>query len=189
MKFKEIETKYSADEIKFEAFLKLVEPMGIKKKMTVSSFDDYFVNSDGDFIRYRYSDERGELTIKRKTSSRNNNERVEVNVPTSGDNYNTIAAFVSFLGYQHNFGIYKTCKIFWFDKVDLVYYVVYDKEFKELRRFIEIEALEDVEWESEEHAMAEVIKYEKLLEPLGITPQHRLRKSLFELFRKDLPTK
>jgi adenylate cyclase class IV len=185
MKFKEVELKYSADDIKFESFMKIIETLPVKKKMMVSSFDDYFVNGEGDFVRYRHTDERGELTIKRKTQKTNNNQRVEVNVPTSGDNLKTIEAFVGLLGYKHNFGIYKTCKIFWLDKVDLVYYVVYDKEFKELRRFIEIEALEDgIEWESEEQALAEVVKYEKMLEPLGITPQNRMRKSLFELFRK-----
>ncbi len=185
MKFKEVELKYSADEIKFESFMKIIEQLPVKKKMMVSSFDDYFVNDNGDFVRYRHTDEKGELTIKRKLTSKNNNSRVEVNVPTSGDNLAAIDAFAGLLGYKHNFGIYKTCKIFWLEKVDLVYYVVYDKEFKELRRFIEIEALEDgVEWASEEDALAEVFKYEKLLEPLGITPQHRLKKSLFEIFRR-----
>lgn len=180
---REIESKYSADDIKLEAFLKVIESLSVKKKMMVSSFDDYFVNSLNDFIRYRHTDDKGELTIKRKLNDRNNNERVEVNVPTSGDNLKTITAFVDLLGYKHNFGIFKTCQIFWFDKVDLVYYVVYDKELKELRRFIEIEALEDIEWESEDQAWEEVLKYEKLLEPLGITSKNRMRKSLFELFR------
>ena len=185
MIFKEIETKYSADDIRFENFMKIIDQLPVRKRMMVSSFDDYFVNEPGDFIRYRYTDGSGELTIKRKLHKANNNERIEVNVPTSGDNFNTIQAFVGLLGYKHNFGIYKTCKIFWFDKVDLVYYVVYDKEFKELRRFIEIEALEDAEWESEEQAWNEILKYEKLLEPLNITPQHRMKKSLFELFRRQ----
>lgn len=184
MEFKEIEFKYSADEIKFESFMKIIDQLPITKKLLVSSFDDYFVNESDDFIRYRYSSDRGELTIKRKTNNKNNNHRVEVNVPTSGDNFTAVQAFVNLLGYSHNFGIYKTCQIFWLDKVDLVYYVVYDKEFKELRRFIEIEALEDHNWESEEQAIAEVVKYEKMLEPLGITPQHRLKKSLFEIFSK-----
>jgi hypothetical protein len=68
--------------------------------------------------------------------------------------------------------------------VDLVYYVVYDKEFRELRRFIEIEALEDTQWLSSEEAWAEVMKYERLLEPLGITPRNRMKLSLFQLFSK-----
>jgi len=184
MKFKEIETKYDADKIKMSDFLKIVEGLPIRKKLMVSSYDDYFTNSKDEFVRYRHHPDRGELTIKQKMpDAKNNNERIEINIPTSGDNLPAITAFLGLQGYKHNFGIYKTCNIFWTGKVDLVYYVVYDKELKELRRFIEIEADEELDWECEDEAWAEIIKYEKLLEPIGITPQHRLRKSLFEIFK------
>lgn len=185
MHFKEIEYKYDADSMEMQKFVDLMETFSIKKKMMVSSYDDYFTDSSGNFIRYRHHDGRGELTIKRKLNDKNNNERLEVNVPTSGDNLKTVSAFVDLLGYKHNFGIFKTCKIYWVDRVVLVYYVVYDSNLKELRRFVEIEADEDLQWESEQHAWDEIAKYEKLLEPLGITPKNRLRKSLFEIFRKQ----
>lgn len=184
MKFKEIEFKYDAQDMSMNKFVELMETFKIDKKLLVSSYDDYFIDSSGNFIRYRHHDARGELTIKRKTSTTNNNERIEVNVPTEGNNLKAVTAFVDLLGYQHNFGIYKTCNIFWIDKVVMVYYVVYDKELKEKRRFVEIEANEDLPWESEAHAWAEIEKYEALLAPLGITPKNRLRKSLFEIFRK-----
>lgn len=185
MHFKEIEFKYDAGTISMERFVELVESKyAVKKKMMVSSYDDYFTDTNGNFIRYRHHDNRGELTIKRKTSEKNNNERIEVNVPTAGDNLKTITAFVDLLQYKHNFGIYKTCKIYWVDKVVLVYYVVYDKELKELRRFIEIEADEDLTWDTEQQAWDEITAYEKHLEPLGITPKNRLKKSLFEIFQK-----
>src|SRR5579884_3468969 len=185
MHFKEIEFKYDAAGIEMAKFEELVEALpNIRKKMMVSSYDDYFTNTEGNFIRYRYHDGRGELTIKRKVNDKNNNERIEVNVPTAGDNLKTVTAFVDLLSYKHNFGIYKTCKIYWVDKVVVVYYVVYDKELKELRRFIEIEADEDLQWAIEQEAWDEIAKYEKLFEPLGITPKNRLRKSLFEIFRR-----
>lgn len=186
MHFKEIETKYSADKIDIQKFIDLVEPMKPGKKMMVSSYDDYFINKEGDFVRYRYTDDRGELTIKKKTTDKNNNERIEINVPTTGDNLPTVSAFLDYLGYKHNFGIYKTCKIYWLDNVVVVYYVVYDKDLKEQRRFIEIEADETHCWESEAAAWDVVVKWEKLLEPLGISPQNRLKKSLFEMFRKEV---
>ena len=184
MDFKELETKYSADGIKLEDFVVIATKFPIKKKMMVSSYDDYFTDSSDNFIRYRHRDGFGELTIKRKTSDKNNNNRVEVNVPTTGDNLKTITAFVDLLGYTHNFGIWKTAQIYWIDKVVLAYYVVYDKDLKEVRRFVEIEADEDLHWDTEEQAWDEIAKYEKLLEPLGITPKNRLKKSLFEIFRK-----
>jgi len=184
MKYCEIETKYDADNIKMEDFLKIIESLPVRKKLLVSSYDEYYTNEEGDFVRYRHRSERGELTIKRKLNSTNNNERVEVNLPTQGDNVETVTRFLQLLKYAPNFSIYKTCNIFWTDKVDLVYYVVYDKELKEKRRFIEIEADEELEWGSEQEAWDEILKYEKMLEPLGITPKNRLKKSLFEIFRK-----
>ncbi len=185
MDFKEIEFKYDANGVSMEKFIELVESnFSMTKKMMVSSYDDYFTDNNGNFIRYRHHDNRGELTIKRKLNANNNNERVEVNVPTSGDNLKAVTAFVDLLGYKHNFGIYKTCKIYWTGKVVLVYYVVYDKELKELRRFIEIEADEDLPWATEQEAWDEIAKYEALMAPLGITPKNRLKKSLFEIFRK-----
>jgi adenylate cyclase class IV len=185
MQFKEIEYKYDGASMEMQKFVDLMETFPIKKKLMVSSYDDYFIDNSGNFIRYRHHPDRGELTIKRKLSDKNNNERIEVNVPTAGDNLKAVTAFVDLLGYKHNFGIYKTCKIYWIDKVVMVYYVVYDKDLKELRRFVEIEADEDLQWETEEQAWDEIAKYEKLLEPLGITPKNRLRKSLFEIFRES----
>jgi len=185
MDFIEVEFKYDASEISLESFLSIVKTLPVKKRLINSSFDDYFTNDNDDAIRYRHNEVGGELTIKRKVDKNNNFKRIEVNLPTKGDNLEAVTEFAKLLGYKHNFGIHKTCKIYWLDKVDLVYYVVYDKELKELRRFIEIEALEDAHWESEEAALAEVIKYEKLLEPIGISPKKRMKRSLFELFKKS----
>ncbi len=183
MRFKEIETKYDASNIRMEDFLKVIKELPIRKKLMVSSYDDYFTNLEGNFVRHRHNDNHGELTIKRKVNDNNNNDRVEVNLPISCDNPQIVSAFLDLLSYSHNFSIYKTCNIFWTGKVDLVYYVVFDEELREKRRFIEIEADESLEWESEAEAWNEILHYEKLLEPLGITPQHRLRKSLFEIFK------
>jgi adenylate cyclase class IV len=183
MHFKEIETKYSANDIDLNKFVELVSAMNPNWIM-VSSYDDYFTNQSDEFIRYRYTDQHGELTIKRKTTDTNNNNRIEVNLKTEGKNFPTVNAFANLLGYNLNFSIYKTCKIALIDKVVLVYYVVYDDKLNELQRFIEIEAKEEHSWESEEQAWAEVTKYEKLLEPLGITPRNRLKKSLYEIFKK-----
>jgi adenylate cyclase class IV len=186
MNYKEVEAKYDASNISISSFVDLIEQnFSIKKKMLISSHDDYFTDVNDNFIRYRYTDNGGELTIKRKLNSKNNNHRIEVNIPTSGDNVKSIAAFVDLLGYRHNFSIYKTCKIYWSDTAVFAYYVVYDREMQELRRFLEIEANESHTWASEEEAWNEVIKCEKTLEPLGITSKNRLKKSLFELFKQN----
>lgn len=183
MNFKEIETKYSADDIDMKDFVDIVDALHPEWIM-VSSYDDYFTNDKDEFIRYRYHDTMGELTIKRKTNDANNLNRIEVNLPTNGKSSATVEAFVSLLGYKLNFSIFKTCKIGLLNKAVLVYYVVYDRNLNELRRFIEVEAREDFNWASEQDAWDEVLKYEAMLAPLGITSKNRLKKSLFELFRK-----
>jgi adenylate cyclase class IV len=184
MKFKEIESKYHANEIKMADFIRLMEELNPNKKLTVSSYDDYFINEKDDFIRYRHNDDVGELTIKRKINPKNNIERVEINLPIAESNFLKIKEFVSLLGYRHNFTIYKTCKIYWIDNKVISYYMVYDENIKELGRFIEIEADETHEWKSEKEALEEINKFEKLLLPLGLNNKNRLRKSLFEMFRK-----
>lgn len=183
MHFKELETKYAADDISMNDFIKLVQPLN-PEWMMVSSYDDYFVNDKDEFIRYRYHDHMGELTVKRKTIDTNNNNRVEVNIPTDGKSGPSIEAFCNLLGYKKNFSIFKTCKIAFLEKIVLVYYVVCDENLVEKKRFIEVEAKEDYEWSSEEEAWAEVVRHENMLAPLGISAKNRLKKSLFEIFKK-----
>jgi adenylate cyclase class IV len=182
MNFKELEYKYDADEVslkEFEALVNEYEP----RWMMVSSYDEYFVKKDDDFIRYRYHDNNGELTIKKKTTEANNNTRFEVNMKVEPNGSKNVYAFVDAMGYKFNFKIFKTCKIAFLEKVVLVYYVVYDAELNEKRRFIEIEANEDYNWPSEQAAWDEIHAYEDKFFKLGLSPQRRLRKSLFEIFR------
>lgn len=183
MDFKEIETKYHAGHIDLADFVELVDTLKPEWLM-ISSYDDYFVNNAGDFIRYRYHDAMGELTIKRKTKSSNNTNRIEVNIPTEGKDSKTVAAFINLLGYRFNFSIFKTCKIAALEKITLVYYIVYDDSLNERYRFIEIEANEHYPWSSETEAWDEILKYEKMLKSIKITAKNRMRKSLFELFKK-----
>lgn len=186
MNFREIEAKYDASEIKLSDFVKLVESkFKVKKHLLVSSYDDYFTHKDGNFIRYRHKEGRGELTIKRKLEEHNNNKRIEVNLPTEGNNLPAVTEFAELLGYKHNFCVYKTCQVYWIDNVNVVYYVVYDSEWNEKRRFIEIEADEEFAWESDATAWDAVAEYEKAFESLGIGFKNRLKKSLFELFKKE----
>ena len=185
MKFMEIEFKYNAKNIGLKAFRDHVEKIASESKwQVVASYDDYFVNDIGRFVRYRYNGTTGQLTTKEKTIEGNNQNRVEYNLNLDNNNYETVKGCFESLGFKFNFQIYKICHIAWLEKIDIVYYSVYDNELKELDRFIEIEAIEDYKWGSEQEAWDEITKYEKLLEPLGITPQHRMKKSLFEMYKK-----
>ena len=185
LSFREIETKYDASQVTLKDFINLMESKyKVKKRLLVSSYDDYYTDKQDNFLRYRHKEGRGELTIKRKLDEHNNNKRIEVNLPMDGGSLSSVTQFAELLGYKHNFCVYKTCEVFWIDNVVICYYVVYDEEWKEQRRFIEIEADEEHSWESEASAWAVVESYEKDLEPLGITSRNRLKKSLFELFKQ-----
>jgi len=186
MKFREVEVKFDASEISLKDFTYLVESkFKVKKHLLVSSYDEYFIDASDNFLRYRHRDDRGELTIKRKLTEGNNNKRIEVNIPTDGNALEAVSQFASLLGYKHNFSVYKTCKVFWVDNMVVSYYVVYDNEWKEQRRFIEIEADEEIEWSSEQVALNAVEQCEKEFVTLNITPKNRLKKSLFEIFKRE----
>jgi len=55
------------------------------------------------------------------------------------------------------------------------------------QHLIEIEVDEEtIHLLTEDQAWEIIRKYEKILEPTGVTPQKRLRRSLYEMYRKDL---
>jgi adenylate cyclase class IV len=97
-------------------------------------------------------------------------------------------AFIEAIGFKHNFHIYKPfVYIFEFEDVFLPYYTVVDDATNSVRHFIEIEVKEDKldAGMTENEAWGIIEHWEGVLKPLGITPQHRLRKSIFEIYRQD----
>jgi adenylate cyclase class IV len=71
----------------------------------------------------------------------------------------------------------------------LVSYTVADITDGDLRsedHFVEIEVSEEqIHTMNEGQAWAILTKYEKALEPLGITPQKRLKRSLYEMYKRS----
>jgi adenylate cyclase class IV len=66
-----------------------------------------------------------------------------------------------------------------------VFYTVKDENNK-LAHFVEIELDEEsIHKLTLSEAMDKIRKYEKVLEPLGITHKNRLKKSLYEMYVKD----
>lgn len=182
-KFKEIETKYRVTNLSLSAFMKLAKSLNPKSYIEAAGYDYYYVNENGDAIRYR-AGTLHELTVKKKTSDKNNFVRREVNQPIKPKSLDTVEAFCDMLGYKLNFSIFKVCFIYYFENFDLVYYVLQDDNLHEIDRFLEIEMFEDYPWISEDQAWTELLKVEAELKPLGITKANRIKKSLFEMFKK-----
>lgn len=193
--FSELEYKYKADDIGLKQFCDLMEELGYLFQITASSWDYYYTNNSEDFIRLRESEKSPELTIKRKTQKENNWIRREVDLPLSISRYSrkAVEEFVNLEGYEENFKIYKSCFIYIQNYTNYVYYIVYDEQMREKGRFIEVEVNKDkidqisnIDTKDQEaNSPLQILKNaEKELEKLGITNKNRLKKSVFELFRR-----
>jgi adenylate cyclase class IV len=187
-KFCEFEVKFRVeDPALLWDFKHLVEgQLGRKDCLYVQSDDVYYTKGD-DFIRYRFSDnkadKRSELTIKRKIGTTNNIIREEVNLRVDENDFETVEKFVKLQGFSLNFRINKQCHIYHGDDCTLVFYSVRDLANNKLAHFIEIEVTEGVGF-TEDQSWEIIKKYETALSTLGVTPQKRLRKSLFEMYKR-----
>jgi len=183
----ELEFKYNADEMKLGEFVKFAQSMNPEKRIEVASWDYYYsgpTNFAFEFLRFR-NGPSPELTIKMKNSEKNNNNRFELDLPLR---FNVsdwmVKTFVELFGFKENFRVYKYCDIYWFEKLDIVYYIIYNKDMVEQGRRIEIEARKDYPFKSEEEALTEVKAMEQRMAEIGLTPQNRMKKSMWEQFRK-----
>lgn len=189
MKNTEIEAKYSAENITLTSFMQFCNARDPKAlKVIEADGFDYFYDSVKDpdaFCRHRVGADSNQLTFKRKTIAANSNIRTEINVELApGTSPQLIANLLLELGYKFNVAIRKTCFVYFFDWCILSYYICYDNDLNELDRYMEIEANEDHPWSTEQEAWDAVVVMEKLCKPLGLTPQMRIKRSLFELYRK-----
>lgn len=192
----EFESKYRVEPNIAMQFQLLVGKMSTFKEFVHAiGPDEYFVKGEEQFIRYRKEahkgpDSRAELTMKIKPQgAKNNIIREEFNVRVDGTPRETIVKFVTALGFKHNFTVYKNCLIYRMTDATLVFYTVADITdgmLKNEDHFIEIEVDEEtIHTMTEAQAWEILVKYEKALEIIGINSQKRLRKSLYEMYKRQ----
>lgn len=192
----EFETKYRVEPHLLTEFKRLMDTLpGLKKFIYVEGPDYYFTKPDGSFARYRrpshgLDNGRSEVTIKVKPEgAKNNIIRKEVNWRVDSTPEDAIREGLRLMGYTPNFSVWKACHIYNFKDATLVFYSVFDTtegKASKTDSFIEIEVSEeDVSKMTEEQAWDVIVKYEKALDSVGLTPQKRLRKSLFEIYVRD----
>lgn len=191
IKTREIEYKYNAQSVKMDKFIEFARSLKPEKELQVASWDIYYAHPKStslpfDFMRLRMGN-TPELTVKIKTTEINNNDRIEIDVPLRPIPFlsEIVSAFVKLFGFEENFRIHKYCEIFFFEKADMVYYIAHNENMEETGRYIEIEARKDVEFSSHEEAVALVKEWEQKLSYLGITPQHRIKKSQWEMNKRS----
>ena len=131
---------------------------------------------------------REELTYKSKPEgAKNNIARTEVNLRVDSNSQETVEKFVNVLGFEKNFSITKICHIYFAKDANLVFYSIvdHDAKSKEMSHFIEIEVNEELCSKLTEEENWNVIrKWENIMAPLSISPQKRLKKSLFDMYFK-----
>ena len=190
MEFIEFETKYRVEGDLVYKFKQLIEQdyPDFEEFLYVQSDDIYYVDKNDDFLRYRFSNskknKRKEITFKKKIGNTDNIIRKEINLRVDYNDKETVEAMAEVLGFKKNFRISKISHIYEFKDATLPFYSVIDEDGK-IDHFIEIEVNEDlIPKITEEEAWEIIKKYEQVLAPLGISPQKRLKKSLFEIYKK-----
>lgn len=191
-KHTEFETKYRLEGDKVFEFKQLVESIGEPYDFVyVQGPDWYYTKPDGSFLRYRRAENdksnRAELTMKNKPEGAGHNViRKEVNLRVDKNKFCTVEEFAKMLGYDFNFKIWKMCHIYNFKDATLVFYTVRDDKGL-MTHFVEIELDEDnIHKLTKDEAWDVIRKYERVLAPIGITHRHRLNKSLYEMYVKDI---
>lgn len=173
---------------------KFHETLSEKNKELFSQVLGETIMQQPPFFRFRkpalgFDQGRKEITTKfKRPNAKNNIQREEKNLRVDLTNNDTISAFLKDMGYSLNFEIWKTSHIYNFTDATLVFYSVYDITENVLRtpkHFIEIEVDEDlVSTLTEEQAWGIITKYEAMLETFDISARNRLKKSLFEMYRR-----
>lgn len=205
----EFETKYRVEDQNLIIFKQLLDNLASDKKFIyVEGPDFYFTypkwwfqnnpqwDPNGTFGRFRkpsygLDNGRRQMTCKYKPcDAKNSIQREEHNIEV-GPNTTEATIFKQFErhGMQFNSSIIKNCHIYKLADATLVFYTVYDTtdgKPKKADYFVEIEVDEEtITQKTESEAWDVIVKYERILEPVGVSAQKRLRKSLFEMYRRD----
>jgi adenylate cyclase class IV len=191
-RFTEFETKYSSDISQLSQFKSIAGNLpGLLDFTYCEGPDTYMTKPDGSFGRYRaakypHDTKYAQWTLKCKAiGAKNNFSRLEYNWRVDGTPAQEILDGAIAMGFTFNFKISKECFIYRFPECTLVFYSVKEEGSTKWDYYIEIEITEETVHElTEEQAWDIIRKYEKILEPVGVTAQKRKRLSLYEMYRK-----
>ena len=192
-RFTEFETKYSTELVKLSPFKAIVESLpGLLEFTYAEGPDTYYTKPDGSFGRYRaakypHGTKYAQWTLKFKPlGAKNNVSRLEYNWRVDGTPAEEIHDGAIGMGFVFNFKINKVCHIYRFEECTLVFYSVREEGSTKEDYYMEIEITEETVHELTEDQAWEIIrKYEKILEPVGVNAQKRMRRSLFEMYKKE----
>lgn len=179
MKNIEIEFKYKA-EVTIEEFHTICKDRGNFKYFDGSGTDRFYANGVEDqFFRHRFGPGINQLTFKKKQNKDIFN-RIETNLELRSDTTEeTVQALLETQGYSPQNSLYKISHNYKYSWGVATYYICYNDNMNELGRFIEIELEENNSVHSSTFQLAQI---EKTFKSLGLFPNKRLNRSLFEMF-------
>lgn len=203
----EFETKYPISSDKLVEFKQIMERVGdLKSFLYVEGPDTFYTypkswfdenpqwDPEGTFIRYRkpsFGLDKGRRQVTWKylpTGSIDNIQRTEYNWDIGNTPEDSIIGQIEHSGAKKNATIVKNCHIYKFEDATVVFYAVYDTTFslsEKADHFIEIEVDEENISKMEESEAWDIIeKYENILLSLGVNKKARLKKSLFQMYKK-----
>lgn len=192
-KFTEFETKYRLSLTDFPSFTLVMESIpGLVNFLFARGPDHYFSRPDGSLGRYRvaqFATNEGKFaqwTVKEKREGAKDNVfRFETNWRIDNTPEEEVYAGALKMGYRFNFKITKQCHIYEYEDATVVFYSVRELTSTQEDYFLEIEVKEEtIHNLTEKEAWGVIEKYERLLAPTGINAHKRIRKSLYELYRK-----
>lgn len=205
----EFETKYRVEDHLLIKFKQIMENQEDLKDFIYVEGPDFFYTypqawfdanpqwePNGTFVRYRkpsfgLDKGRRQVTWKYKPiDAKNSIKRKEHNWDIGKTPEKVIIEQLQSSGLLFNASIVKNCHIYIFGDATLVFYTVYDTTYGEPKKadyFVEIEVDENTIGDlNEDEAWKVIEKYEQVLSPLGISARNRLRKSLFEMYKKEI---
>jgi len=177
IKNKEIEYKYWAENLTVDDFQsRIIETTEeFNEPIYVVSCDDYYEisnNSQRGFIRFRKGGNTSELTLKRK--QHDNVVRDEININVSDNADIDVAQFLTMLGYEKSFQVYKEAWIWYCDKCVISYYTLSDG-----RSVIELEA---IDYKTIKDGVSIINIWEKRLKLKSLKKESR---SLYEIYTQE----
>lgn len=173
MKDKEIEYKYWAGEMTKDQFTQVVRTLLPEaEERYIVSCDDYYLNEDDDFVRFRKSHGFFELTVKRKEDK--NVVRQEINLDISNNDTSSVSTFLNLIGYKRKFQVYKEAWIWHSDDCDISFYTLADG-----RCVIELEA---TKYQDIRQGVWIINKWEN---DLNLQALQKEQRSLFEIFLEE----
>jgi adenylate cyclase class IV len=207
LQYIEFEVKHSATAAQLVQFKQILEKQpDILQFVYVAGPDSFFTYSKdffeknpqwdekGTFVRYRkpsFGLDKSKKTVTWKykpAGAKNNIIRKEHNWEVGKTPENVILEQLKDSGLTFNSSIVKDCHIYIFKDATVVFYIVYDiteDSQGEPKYFVEIEVDEKtIDQKTENEAWEVIEKYEKILSPLGISSKTRIRRSLFEMYRR-----